>query len=384
MGCCAGMHALPPRMLSGSLCARLFAALLFPGAIFAAPVGTNTGFEDGLTGWANANVAVETGAAFEGTSALDLGNGFIEQTVSGLVAGQLHTVRLAYLAQAGAGVLAGARVTIDGVVIGEIHNGQTAEYLSFNGFEFMASATTAVLRIESLESGTDGLLIDAVRIEAGGMPQPPEQSWANLQLMADARGGRALVNGGFESPIGNPAGDPNNAGPTGNEHVSGFSLPGWLVTRENVDVIQYGQANPPQGTNVLDTGGNGPGGIAQRITGLTPGGTYTVSFLHARHIYWGTGDMTGVVLANGQAAASLVRTIGQTWSNGYGLVQIPMTAGVDGKLTVEVRSTNLDQGSNIVFDDFRIAEAGGVAERAGHATERGAWSRDAHFPIARP
>ena len=355
------MNALPPRM-SGSLRARLLAALLLPGAIFAAPVGTNTGFEAGLTGWTNANVAVETGAAFEGTNALDLGNGFIEQTVSGLVAGQLHTVRLAYLAQAGAGNLAGARVTIDGAVIGEIHNGQTAEYLSFNGFEFMASATTAVLRIESLESGTDGLLIDAVRIEAGGMPQPPEQSWANLQLMADARGGRALVNGGFESPIGNPAGDPNNAGPVGNEHVCGFALPGWLVTRENVDVIQYGQANPPEGTNVLDTGGNGPGGIAQRITGLTPGGTYTVSFLHARHIYWGTGDMTGVVLANGQAAASLVRTIGQTWSNGYGLVQIPMTAGVDGKLTVEVRSTNLDQGSNIVFDDFRIAEAGGVAE----------------------
>jgi hypothetical protein len=41
------------------------------------------------------------------------------------------------------------------------------------------------------------------------------------------------------------------------------------VTRENVDVIQFNQANAPEGTNVLDAGGSGPGGIAQTITGLT-------------------------------------------------------------------------------------------------------------------
>ena len=355
------MSAPPARMLSVAFYSRLFAALLFPGGLFGAPAGTNPGFEDGLTGWTNANVAVETGAAFEGTHRLNLGNGFIEQTFSGLVAGQTHTVRLAYLAQAGTGDLAEARVKIDGAVIGEIHNGQTTEYLSCNGFQFVASATTAVLRIESLESGSAGLLIDAVRIEAGGLPLPPEQSWANLHPVADARGGRALVNGGFESPIGDPATDPNNAGPVGNEHLCGNSLPGWLVTRENVDVIQYGFANPPEGTNVLDVGGSGPGGIAQTITGLIPGGAYTVSFLHARHIYWGAGDMTAAVLANGQVVASLVRTISQRWSDGYGLVQVPVFAGPDGKLTVEVRSTTPALGSSIVCDDFRISEGGGVS-----------------------
>ncbi len=338
--------------------ARFLTALVIPAAISAAPVGVNPGFESGLTGWTNSNVAVEAVAPFEGANRLNLKNGFISQTFSGLVAGQVHKVRLAYIWVGAQGTLGDARVKIDGVAIGEIHNGQTNDYLSANGFEFIPAATTAVLRIESLETTTAGLRIDSVRIESGGMPAPPEQSWANLQVIADARGGRALVNGGFESPIGNPATDPDNSGPVGNEHLSGFSLPGWRVTRENVDVIKFDQANAPQATSVLDTGGHGPGGIAQTITGLTPGTAYTISFLHARHIYWGTADMTGEVRANGKVVATLVRTINQTWNQSYGLVQIPVIAGQNGKLTLEVRSTTNDQGGNIVYDDFRISQGG--------------------------
>jgi hypothetical protein len=336
----------------------LFPAFLFPASLLAAPVGTNTGFENGLTGWTYSNVAVETGGAFEGDKRLNLKNGFISQTFSGLVAGQRHSVRLAYIWTGADYLLGHARVKIDGVTIGEIHNGQTIEYLSCNGFEFIAAAATAVLRIESLETGTNGLRIDAVRIEAGGLPLPPETAWANLQVMTDARGGRALVNGGFETAIGSPTNDPNNSGPVGNEHLCGFSLPGWLVTRENIDVIKFSSAKPPQGANALDTGGHGPGGIAQTITGLSPGAAYKVSFWHARHIYWGTGDMTGDFLANGQVVASLVRTINQTWDQGYSLMSIPVIAGQDGRLTVEVRSTTLDQGGNIIYDDFRISKGG--------------------------
>lgn len=332
--------------------------MLSPASLLAAPVGVNTGFESGLTGWTNSNVAVETGGAFEGTKRLNLKNGFVSQTVSGLVAGQRHTVRLAYMAPAGTGNLADARVKIDGAAIGEIHNGQTNEYLNCNGFEFIAAAATAVLRIESLETGSDGLRIDAVRIEAGGLPSPPEMNWADLKVMTDTRGGRALVNGGFESAIGSPTSDPNNSGPAGNEHLCGASLPGWLVTRENVDVIRFNSANEPEGANALDISGHGPGGIAQTITGLVPGAAYTVSFWYARHIYWGTGDMTGEFLANGQVVTSLVRTISQTWEDGYALASIPVVAGQDGRLTVEVRSTILDQGGSIIYDDFRILKGG--------------------------
>lgn len=336
---------------------------LSSGTLLAAPAGVNTGFEDGLNGWTHANVAVETGDAFEGQNRLDLQNGFIEQNFSGLTPGEIHSVRLAYKSQAGTGTLADARIRINGVVIGEIHNGQTNKYLSSSGFEFVPETTSVVLRMESLETGSAGLLVDTVRIESGAMPLPPEHAWSGLTAINDARGGKALVNGGFESPIpGNPATDPDNSGPVGNEHLSGFSLPGWRVTRENIDVIQFGGANPPEGNNALDTGGHGPGGIAQTITGLNPGGAYMFSFLHARHLYWGTADMTGEVLVNGQVAASLVRTAAQNWSAGYSLVEIPAIAGPDGKLTLEVRSTTLDQGGNIIYDDFRISGNGELPE----------------------
>jgi hypothetical protein len=214
-------------------------------------------------------------------------------------------------------------------------------------------------------------LVDNVRIEDGGLPLPPEKLWANLTPVDDARGGRAFVNGGFETPIGDPTGNPNIAGEF-NELLSGDALPGWRVTRENVDVIQFNQANAPEGTNVLDAGGSGPGGIAQTITGLTAGGAYTVSFLHARHIGWYDGDMTGEVLANGQVVTSLARTINQTWEQGYNLVQVPVLAGPDGKLTLEIRSTTLDLGSSIVFDDFRISVSEEVDSFAKWAGENGA------------
>ncbi len=336
----------------------LAVASLLPDTILAAPVGTNTGFESGLTGWTSANVAVQSGSAFEGSKCLNLQTGYVQQTFSGLVVGQVHKVRLAYIWTGQDFQIGGARVLIDGNPVGEIHNGQNNEYLSSNGFEFTPTATTAVLRVESLETTGLGLRIDAVRIEAGGLPLPPEHAWASLQVAGDARGGRKFLNGGFESAIGNPTTDPNNSGPVGNEHLAGNSLPGWRVTRENVDVIQFSVANPPEGTKALDTGGHGPGGIAQTITGLNPGMAYTVSFFHARHIYWGTDDMSGDVLANGAVVASLVRSINQTWTDGYQLVELPVIAGQDGKLTIEVRSTNEDLGGNIIYDDFRIAEGG--------------------------
>jgi len=69
---------------------RLLAAFVLPMAISAAPVGVNTGFENGLTGWMHNNVAVESIEAFEGSKRLNLQNGYISQTFSGLVAGQVH------------------------------------------------------------------------------------------------------------------------------------------------------------------------------------------------------------------------------------------------------------------------------------------------------
>lgn len=324
---------------------------------------TNPGFENGLNGWTATGVAITTGKVHEGTRSLSLQGGWISQLVTGMVPGERYTLSLAYRDDTPDGhILSHARILIGDETIGEIHNGQDHEYLDAGGFEFTAPAAGATLRIESLAPGPGGLLADDIRIVAGSLPAPPEHPWESLEDIGDARGGRRLENGGFESETSDPEEDDYNSGPEGNPHLCGNSLPGWLVTRENVDLVQ-GDVNAPEGAWVLDTGGHGPGGIAQTITGLVPGGVYTFSFLYARHASWGEDEMTGEVLANGRPAESLVRTIAQTWEDGYELKEIPVLASEQGKLTLEIRSTITDQGGNIVYDDLRL-KAGGNGFRA--------------------
>jgi hypothetical protein len=322
-------------------------------------VVTNPGFESSLSGWTNSGVAIESTTVHAGSKSLSLRGGSVQQTVTGLQAGAVHTLSLAYRDNTSQSwILSHARVLIDGQVIGEIHNGQDFEYLNAAGFEFTPASNSAVLRIESLTAGPEGLLVDSIAIATGGLAAPPQHAWASLTTINDSRGGRRFVNGSFEDATSNPASDPDNYGPEGNPHLAKNSLPGWRVTRENVDIIEGYGANPPHGSKALDTGGHGPGGIAQTITGLQAGAAYTFSFLHARHIYWGTADMTGEVYANGRRVALLTRNMQQTWDHGYGLKEIPVLASPQGTLTVEIRSTTTDQGGNIIYDDVRLKQGG--------------------------
>ena len=348
-------------MIPLSSCLRRWSGSAFAWAACgwagAAPVVMNPGFEDNLNGWTATGVAITTERVHEGVRSLSLQGGSVSQTVTGLVPGERYTLSLAYRDDTPESyILSHARLLIGSETIGEVHNGQDHEYLDAGGFEFTAPAASVILRIESLAAGPGGLLIDDIRIVGGGLPAPPEHPWESLEEPGDARGGRRLANGGFESETSDPEEDHYNSGPEGNPHLCGSALPGWLVTRENVDLIQG--VNAPEGAWVLDTGGHGPGGIAQTITGLVPGGVYTFSFLYARHASWGEDEMTGEVLANGRPAESLVRTIAQTWEDGYELKEIPVLASEQGKLTLEIRSTTTDQGGNIVYDDLRL-KAGG-------------------------
>ena len=355
----------PPSLHPATRAALLAIGLVCAGR--AAPTGTNLGFESGLTGWTSSNVAIVSTKVHAGTKSLALKNGFIQQTFTGLAPGQLHTVKLAYRDNTSQSwILSDARIRIDGAVIGEIHNGQSHDYLDAGGFEFTATGSTATLRIESLDPGPEGFLLDEIRIVNGGLPPPPEHAWSSLTAINDTRGGRRLANGSFEDapldpetvPDNNPATDPDNSGPTGNPHLADLALPGWRVTRENVDLIEFSGANPPHDSKAVDLNGHGPGGIAQTVTGLQPGAVYTLSFRYARHTSWGTADMTGEAFANRRRVASLVRTISQTWSQSYALKEIPVLAAADGKLTVELRSTTTDQGGNIVYDDVRLKSGG--------------------------
>ena len=315
----------------------------------------NGGFENELTDWNHSNVALNTANAFSGQNSLDLKNGYIEQNISGLVPGNGYYLELAYRSQSGVGTLADAQLLVDSFIIGEIHNKQVREYLNCNGFEFIANSQAIVLRIESLETGNEGLLIDDLRLSSGPLPVIPQASWNDLVVINDSRGGRQLVNGGFESPISDHRQDPDNSGSNTNPHVCGFSLPGWRVTQENVDVISQWDPDP-EGNWVLDTGGHGPGGIAQTITDLNANATYTLSFWYARHSSWGSEDMTGEVLVNGSLVETLVRNNSQkrNTGGGYELKEIDIQASATGELAIEIRSTTKDKGGNIIYDDIRL------------------------------
>ncbi len=367
----AGVFGYPPgrRMMSPRFLSLSLPALLAGPPLPAAPGGTNLGFEDGLSGWTHGGVAVVADPVHQGSSSLALGGGFIEQALSGCTPGSLHHLRLAYRREDSAQdwLLGHARIRVDGQVIGEIHNKQTDEFLDPTGFAFIPASATPLLRIESL-SASPGLILDDLRIQPGPLPSPPSESWSNLQVMTDARGGRRLVNGSFEAAVADPAASPEVSGGPWNPHISGDALPGWRVTRENIDLIGSA-AGPPDGGWVLDTNGHGNGAIAQTITGLEPGGTYTLSFHYARHTSWGSDPMTAELLANGNVAASLVRTSDQDWDDGYALAEVPLRASAAGVLAIELRSTVTDQGGNIAFDDFRLA-AGGDAFAAWAVAKR--------------
>jgi len=331
--------------------------------LLAAPSLVNPGFEGGLAGWTTSGVRLETAEAHQGSRSLDLQDGWIEQTITGLSPGETHLLGLAYRDSTPEGwILSHARIRIDGQPIAELHNGQENEFLACNSFEFTPTDTSATLRVETIPDGLgrsddDGFLLDSFAVSVGSPATPPATPWSALTPIADSRGGRRLVNGSFEDPVAAAAADPCNSGPDGNPHLTGTSLPSWLVARENVDVIQWA-GSVPDGTHVLDLGGHGPGHILQTITGLDPGKTYTFSLLHARHLYWEDNDMTADLLANGRHIAELRRTSSQTWDDGYELIAFPLLADATGTLTLELRSTIDYRGGGIVIDDLRLAAGG--------------------------
>jgi uncharacterized repeat protein (TIGR03806 family) len=300
----------------------------------ATPGLRNGSFEDDLEFWNHSNVAVVQNPVHAGSKALDLKSGFIEQTLTGLTPGLVHTFFLAYRSQPGVtGLLGDAVISIQGIPIGELHNASTG-YIHQNGFEFTPAAATATLRIQSLETGTAGLLIDSLSVVRAAMPPPPSSP--------------ALVNGSFE----------DQSGLSGvNPHPAGFDLPGWLVTRENVDTIKVSAFTgwtAVDGDWVLDLGGHGPGGIAQTVTGLVPGSVHDLTFSYSRHRFWDQEPtLKAEVFANGSLVTTLERTLSQKvplWTAS----SLPLTASAAGTLTIEFRSISKLVGGGIIIDNVRL------------------------------
>ena len=275
-------------------------------------------------------------AAADGALSLDLNGtqpGAIEQPVSGLNSGTRYTLYASWADQQERGntpALAVAEISLDGQVLGTLRTTSNAPgFIDCNGFEFDApSDGEVVLRITSLTAGAHGIVIDDLRLEEGTLPLPPAST--------------SIVNGSFEEPLG--VADP---------HACGFGVPGWLVTQENVDVVGQAVWAAFEGAHSLDLGGHGPGGVAQTITELVAGDTYTLSFAFARHRFWGTAPLTADVLIDGNVVLELVADssiMAPNWQPG----SVEFVASGLGQATIEFRSTSLDVGGGVVIDDVRL------------------------------
>jgi hypothetical protein len=271
-----------------------------------------------------------------GNQSLDLNGtqpGTIEQLVTGLSPSALYTLYVSYADQSARGTvpeLVTADIYVNATQVGAIRTTQNAPtFITCNGYEFVSSSSgTATVDIVSTVAGQIGAVIDNVYILPGGLPPPPESP--------------GVVNGSFETAI---VGDP---------HLCGDQLPGWRVTQENVDVVASGTWPAFAGTHSLDLSGHGPGGIAQTVTGLTPGQTYTFAFAYARHLFWGTSPLTADVIVNGAVVAQLTATTANYPPN-WLTMAIPVVAPANGKITLGFRSTAVDTGGGVVVDDIRLS-----------------------------
>ncbi len=332
--------------------------------------GTNS-----LTGWSvtDGNVDILAGSslpsgAAAGSQLLDLANGTIQQTVSGFTPNQSYVLRIDYRGNPSDSSLKDAKVIIDGQELTQglfggdlpgIHSKEENDWVVCNGFEFQPAGSSITIQIDSEETGSNGLLIDNIRIDDGGITQPTAHDFNSLQQ--DNDGWRKLVNGSFEASITDYRFDDENTGPDNdNPHLCGNSIPGWRVTRENTDRIE-GWNNTPDGSHIMDVGGHGPGSIAQTIDGLFPNSNYQIEFYAARHRFWGTETMTTELWANGQKELSFSRTIDQTADDGFIREVVDLTSDANGEITFEIFSTNVDKGGNNVMDDFRIRQVGDPA-----------------------
>lgn len=348
-----------------------------------------TSSTNSLTGWTVSNGPVEiiagsdvtdvednvVGAA-EGSQALDLGKATIQQNVSGFTPNQPYVLRIDYRGNTSDGGIKDAQVLVNGEALSQglfggdppgIHSKEENDWIVCNGFEFMPTSTTVTIEIVSEESGSNGLFIDNIRIDEGGITQPIPNNFNDLE--EDGDGWRKLANGSFEEDVA-PLNDPENTGPPDpnnpikqdvpNPHLCGNSIPGWRVTRENTDRIS-GWSNTPDGSKVMDVGGHGPGSIAQTISGLFPNSNYELEFYAARHRFWGTDTMNTELWSNGQQELTFSRTSSQTADDGYIRETVDLVSDENGEITIEIFSTNIDKGGNNVMDDFRIRQVGDPA-----------------------
>ncbi|GAB5561280.1 MAG: hypothetical protein SynsKO_29270 [Synoicihabitans sp.] len=315
-------------------------------ASFEQPIdGSPGGITTPLTGWEVVSGNVEVIAApavtpAHGNHVLDLNGdrpGTIRQTIAGLKPDADYTLRLAYADRKSRGnkpVIVTVDVRANGAHVTTLRNSSDSpDYIDGIGLPLRSDAAGQItLELESTLPGEFGMLIDNLRLLPGGLPALPESP--------------GIANASFEAAI------PEHFGE--NPHLFGHQLPGWLVLRENIDVISYERFGAPHGRAVVDLGGHGAGGIGQIVTDLEPGARYRFSFKYARHTWWEQEDpLTAEIHLNGELALTVARDKTQKapqWESASCEVTIP----ADGRLRLEMFSTAYTVGGGVLFDDLKL------------------------------
>jgi len=285
--------------------------------------------------------------AANGNQVLDLNGdepGAIQQTIKGLKKNTDYTLKFEYADQKkrnrkNGPVLASAILMINNEKVVALGNlSKAPNYIGGIGFPFKSSSKgKASIEFISTTPGTEGLIIDNLRVEEGLPQKPPVNN--------------RLLNGNFEQKV---------ASEESNPHIFGNQLPGWLIMRENIDLIAIDKFGVPEGKWVVDLGGHGPGGIAQTVSGLTPNAKYRLSMLYARHISWNQQEsLTGEIFINDKLVFNLDR--GQLkkaprWEK----ITHDFTAPSNGEMTLSLYSTVYKLGGGILYDDIKIEKVSDI------------------------
>ena len=269
------------------------------------------------------------------TSEIDLagtpGPGVIEQTITGLTAGQSYFFEFSYSAntfateQAKVQVLDGATSLIDQTVTAAGHP-YSAGWQQFRQ-SFTAPASGSVkLRFQDLSVDpytSHGVIIDDVRVAR--------------RLI------NYVLNGSFE------------AGPHG---LNTTIIPNWTVESGRVD-IHAAYFHPDRSTGELDLAGSpGPGIVRQTVSGLTPGQSYIFEFDYTVNAF--PNEQAKVQVLDGGTALidQTVTTNGDANQKGWKHFRQSFTAPTGGSVTLRFQdlSTDVFTSHGILVDNVRVAD----------------------------
>ncbi|NUP95174.1 MAG: DUF642 domain-containing protein, partial [Planctomycetaceae bacterium] len=306
-------------------------------------MGVNALNQTAIPGWTvtSGNVDVWSGYFTPDGSSTHLeldgtpGPGAVEQTITGLAAGQPYAFEFDYGSQGGVGDQARVRVQtsggsdlIDQTLMSPNGDPNTKGWQPYRQTFTAPGDGIVKLRFESLNTNGNNLAgfnVDDVRVT---------RRLTNF-----------LANGGFES-------GPIRANATAD-------IPGWTVTAGNVDVWNA-YFRPDGSSRYVYLEGNTPGTISQTATGLTGGQLYTLTFFYSSE--GNVSEQASVKLIDSGSVTFLNQTVtspGDPNVRGWQTHRTTFTAPPDGVVEVELQGLNSNGNGalGLAVDDVRIAAA---------------------------